>query len=113
MAGLTAPGLDRGYPASRDLSERIRAALVRVAEDLKAAMDAGEIARAPIDETLIFAWGAWQGVASMVIRDDGLAIPADAAQRALIRGRQLLVGGLGPAARPLRGRASSRAVGVA
>ncbi len=92
------PGDELGNQAagSADLDRRMRSVLMGVAADLKAAMDCGEIRRVPIDEAMIFIWGAWNGVAFMVARGDQLRVPPGTAARALALGQELLLAGASP-----------------
>lgn len=76
-----------------ELDRRMVDVLMQIAGDLKAAMEAGELPRVPVDEAMIFVWGAWSGVASMVARDDQLAVPPATARRALALGRRMLLAG--------------------
>ena len=79
----------------RALAGRLQQGLMEVAADVKAAMDAGEIDQAPIDETLVFLWGTWHGVTLMVYRQDGMAIPPELAERALAFASKTINRGLG------------------
>ena len=82
--------------AAQKLDRRMVTTLMGVAADLKESMDAEEIPQSPIDEAMVFVWGAWHGVATSVARCDHLAIPPEVAQRALIRGRKMLLNALLP-----------------
>src|ERR1700712_770247 len=73
---------------------RIQRILLTIAGDLKQAMDDGEIVRRPIDETMVFVWGAWHGVTGLVIRKDAMAVPREVAERALAMGKAALISGL-------------------
>jgi TetR/AcrR family transcriptional regulator len=74
--------------------KRIQRILLTIAGDLKLAMDEGQIARRPIDEAMVFVWGAWHGVTGLVIRQDAMAVPPELAVRALAFGREMLQRGL-------------------
>ncbi len=65
------------------MSKRVERMVLGVATDLKAAMDAGEIPEAPLDATMVYLWGMWNGVAALMLRQDGAAIPERLAARAL------------------------------
>ncbi len=81
--------------ASATISDGIGAFVASVASDLEQAMSDGEIDRMPVDEALAFVWGSWNGVAGLVLREDRFAISPELAERALRRGRQALIAGLG------------------
>ncbi|MBJ7471663.1 MAG: TetR/AcrR family transcriptional regulator [Solirubrobacteraceae bacterium] len=97
MASVRAayPPAEHMDEAAQKLDRRMVTTLMGVAADLKESMDGGEIPQSPIDEVMVFVWGAWHGVATSVARCDHLAIPPETAQRALRRGRQMLLGALG------------------
>jgi AcrR family transcriptional regulator len=87
-------------PIDRAMAKRIQRILLAIAESLKEAMDAGLIRRMPIDETMVFLWGAWSGVAHQVIRQDPLRIPSELGERALNLGRAILADAVAPARPP-------------
>ncbi len=72
---------------NRAMSKRTERLVMNIAIDLKAAMDAGETPVVPIDQTMVFLWALWNGVASLMLRQDGAAIPAELAGRALEHAR--------------------------
>lgn len=74
---------------------RMVGTLMSVATDLKASMEAGEVPAAPVEEAMVFIWGAWHGMATMVARCDHLTIPPDLAMRASTWGRRMISAGLG------------------
>lgn len=76
--------------ANRAMSKRTERIVLGIAADLKLAMDAGEVAVAPIDEMMVFLWGLWNGVTTLMVRQDGAAIPADLANRSLMRARKVM-----------------------
>ncbi len=82
-------------PIDRAMSKRIQRILLTIATDLKAAMDAGLMRRLPVDEAMIFIWGAWSGVTHLVLRQDPMQIPAELGERSLALGRTLLIEALG------------------
>ncbi len=65
------------------LSARVQKIVLGIATDLKEAMTLGQTATAPIDEMMLFLWALWNGMTSLMVRQDGTAIPAEAAERAL------------------------------
>ena len=77
--------------AAQKLDRRMVTTLMGVATDLKQSMDEGEIPSSPVDEAMVFIWGAWHGVATSVARCDHLAVPPAIAKAALVRGRRLLL----------------------
>lgn len=79
------------------LRNRVQQILMTVANDIKAAMDSGEIRREPIGDLMIFLWSAWNGMVTMMVRQDKLAIPPETARRSLELGRSLLLESLRPA----------------
>lgn len=81
--------------ANDRIATRVQRIVAQVATDLQQAMDDGEIDPQPVDEAMIFLWGAWNGVAGLVLRQDTLAVPVEAAEAALRRGRSVLIAGLG------------------
>lgn len=81
--------------ANDRIATRVQRIVAQVATDLQQAMDDGEIDPQPVDEAMIFLWGAWNGVAGLVLRQDTLAVPVEAAEAALRRGRNVLIAGLG------------------
>lgn len=81
--------------ANDRIATRVQRIVAQVASDLQQAMDDGEIDPQPVDEAMIFLWGAWNGVAGLVLRQDTLAVPVEAAEAALRRGRNVLIAGLG------------------
>ncbi len=96
MASVRAayPPAEHQDEAAQKLDRRMVTTLMGVAADLKESMDSEEIPQSPIDEAMVFVWGAWHGVATSVARCDHLAIPPETARRALRRGREMLLGGL-------------------
>lgn len=80
---------------SREIARRVGEFIASIVGDLAQAMEDGEIDRIPIDEAMAFVWGSWNGVAGLVLRDDALAISPELGQRALARGRAILIKGLG------------------
>lgn len=81
--------------------------LERLEADLEAAMEAGEVRRAPVREALIALLASWNGIADLVARRDALGISADLAWRALATSQTLLLSAL-PEERPFAGAASTR-----
>ncbi|MDO9352291.1 MAG: TetR/AcrR family transcriptional regulator, partial [Solirubrobacteraceae bacterium] len=67
----------------RAMSRRTEKMVLGIAADLKEAMDTGEIAATPIDATVVYLWGLWNGVGALMLRTDGAAIPEELAARAL------------------------------
>lgn len=96
MASVRAayPPAEHMDEAAQKLDRRMVTTLMGVAGDLKESMDSGEIPMSPIEEAMVFVWGAWHGVATSVARCDHLQIPPETAKRALKRGREMLLGGL-------------------
>lgn len=86
---------ESGDEANDRIATRVQRIVTQVASDLQQAMDDGEVEQQPIDEAMIFLWGAWNGVAGLVLRQDALAVPVEAAEAALRRGRNVLIQGLG------------------
>jgi len=80
----------------KGLRNRVQGILMTVAGDVKAAMDAGEIRREPIAELMLFLYSAWNGMVTMMVRQDNLAIPPEMAARSLELGRTLLFESLRP-----------------
>lgn len=72
------------------VSSRIREMVLQAGADLKEAMDIGEIPVSPIDELTVMLFALWNGMAGLVVRADGTAIPPDLAWRALERSRIVL-----------------------
>lgn len=69
---------------------RVRGMVLGVAEDVREAMTAGEVPVRPMEETMIYLWGVWNGVAALVMRRDELAVSPAAGQRALDFARAML-----------------------
>jgi TetR/AcrR family transcriptional regulator len=76
--------------AHEEMSKRTQKMVLGIATDLKEAMNKGELAPAPIDESIVFIWGLWNGVTALVIRADGTAIPPEMAQRAFGLARSVM-----------------------
>lgn len=72
------------------LSARTQKLVLGIATDLKEAMTAGQATVAPIDEMMLFLWALWNGMTSLMIRQDGTAIPPEAAERALELARDIM-----------------------
>lgn len=100
---LAADAPDHAVDAAQAIVTRVEEFVATVAADLQQAIDDGEIDPVPIDEGLAFVWGAWNGVAGLTHRDDQFAIDPSLGERALARGRSILVKGLGGAAPAARG----------
>lgn len=81
--------------ANARIATRVQRIVTQVAADLQQAMDDGEIGPQPIDTAMIFLWGAWNGVAGLVLRQDALSVTEATAELALRRGREVLIRGLG------------------
>ncbi|MBJ7470575.1 MAG: TetR/AcrR family transcriptional regulator [Solirubrobacteraceae bacterium] len=75
---------------NRALSARTQKLVLGVATDLKEAMREGQTAPAPIDETMLLLWAMWSGMTTLMIRQDGTAIPPELAERALRLGMELM-----------------------
>ncbi len=72
------------------LSARVQKIVLGIATDLKEAMTKGQAATAPIDEMMLFLWALWNGMTQLMVRQDGSAIPAEAAERALELARTMM-----------------------
>ncbi len=72
------------------LSARTQKLVLGIATDLKEAMTTGQAAVAPIDEMMLFLWALWNGMTALMIRQDGTAIPPEAAHRALELARDVM-----------------------
>lgn len=96
MASVRAayPAAEHQDALAQQLDRRMVTTLMGVATDLKAAIDTEEIPAIPIEEGMVFIWGAWHGMATMVARCDHLTIPPELALRAAARGRRVLAAGL-------------------
>ncbi len=93
LAALRVLQLDPGpelEQLNRAMSKRSEQLVLNIAADLKQAMADGEIDPAPIDETVVYLWGLWNGVISLTLRQDGAAIPTDLAWRALERAKRVM-----------------------
>ncbi len=77
------------------IAERVQRIVARVTADLNEAMDTGEIAQVDLAQAMVFLWGAWNGVAGLVLRQDSLAISPELAAASLLQGREVLIRGLG------------------
>lgn len=75
---------------NKEIDARVQRIVLGIATDVKAAMTAGDIPTDPIDETMIFLWGLWNGVTNLVLRQDGMSIPPELGERALRFGRRVL-----------------------
>lgn len=75
-----------------ELGDGVGGLLDTLTADLEAAMDAGEIPRAPVRDALVGLLASWHGIADLATRRDGLAISADGAWSALAANRSLLLG---------------------
>jgi AcrR family transcriptional regulator len=75
---------------NKAIDARVQRIVMGIATDVKAAMTAGDIPKDPIDETMIFLWGLWNGVTNLVLRQDGMSIPPELGHRALQFGRRVL-----------------------
>lgn len=73
------------------VTERTRRLVMGVESDLREAMAAGEILSGEAADVLLFLWGAWSGVITLMLRPDELGIDPDAASRALDIGRRTLL----------------------
>jgi TetR/AcrR family transcriptional regulator len=81
--------------ANQRIAERVQRIVARVTADLTQAVDDGEIAQIDIAQAMVFLWGAWNGVAGLVLRQDSLAVSEELAEAALLQGREILIRGLG------------------
>lgn len=72
------------------LSKRVQKIVLNIATDLKEAMTAGQTTSVPIDEMMIILWALWNGMTSLMVRQDGTAIPAETAERSLKLASELL-----------------------
>lgn len=72
------------------LSARTQKLVLGIATDLKEAMTKGQTTSAPIDEVMLFLWALWNGMTGLMVRQDGTAIPAEAAQRSLELAREMI-----------------------
>jgi TetR/AcrR family transcriptional regulator len=82
--------------AERLVTERLQRIIMSIAADLQLAMDVGELRPVPLADAMTFVWGAWSGVAGLMLRQDSLAIDAEQARRALELAKQVLTAGLHP-----------------
>lgn len=72
------------------LSARTQKLVLGIATDLKEAMTKGQTPAVPIEEIMLFLWALWNGMTSLMVRQDGTAIPAETAQRSLELAREML-----------------------
>lgn len=72
------------------LSARTQKLVLGIATDLKEAMTKGQTPSVPIDEIMLLLWALWNGMTALMVRQDGTAIPAEAAQRSLELAREML-----------------------
>ncbi|MBJ7471075.1 MAG: TetR/AcrR family transcriptional regulator [Solirubrobacteraceae bacterium] len=77
------------------IAERVQRIVLRVTSDLGQAMEDGEIEKVDLSHAMVFLWGAWNGVAGLVLRQDSLAVTQEVAEAALLQGREILIKGLG------------------
>lgn len=82
--------------AERLITERLGRIILSIAADLQQAMDIGELRQEPLEDAMTFIWGAWSGVAALMLRPDSLAIDADQARRALELAKRVLTAGMRP-----------------
>ncbi|MBJ7470576.1 MAG: TetR/AcrR family transcriptional regulator [Solirubrobacteraceae bacterium] len=75
---------------NQGLSARTQKLVLGIATDLKEAMREGQTPTAPIDEMMLFLWALWNGMTTLMIRQDGTAIPPEAAQRSLELAREVM-----------------------
>jgi AcrR family transcriptional regulator len=92
---LSPDASDDATAAHAAIAERMDAFVSVIRMDLQHAIDAGEIDAIDPEEGLTFIWGAWNGVAGLVLRDDQFAVTAEVADRAIALGRSVLIRGLG------------------
>ncbi len=88
------PGEDCDGGVAQQIAERLQEIILSIAADLELAMASGEIDRVPVEDAMAFVWGAWNGVAGLMLRQDALAIDPEHAARALELGKQVLIRGL-------------------
>ncbi len=88
-------GVTANDEVNKRIAERVQRIVGRVTTDLSQAMEDGEIAQIDIAQAMVFLWGAWNGVAGLVLRQDTLAITAEMAEASLLQGREILIRGLG------------------
>jgi TetR/AcrR family transcriptional regulator len=89
------PGVsdDLGPIADR-IAERIQRTIGRLRDDLKEAVDTGEIIPIDPDRAMTFVWGAWSGVLALGLRDAPLTVPADYVRATLKAASMVLERGL-------------------
>lgn len=80
---------------NKRIAERVHRIVARVTADLGQAMEEGEIDQVDLGQAMVFLWGAWNGVAGLVLRQDSLAITPEYAAASLVQGREVLIRGLG------------------
>lgn len=88
------PGADGDGAVAQQLAARVAPIVAAIAGDLQQAMEAGEIDTIPVDEAIAFVWGAWNGVAGLMLRQDSLAITPEHAARTLELAKKVLIRGL-------------------
>jgi AcrR family transcriptional regulator len=116
---LAFDGVEAGPPIADDevaagITDRMEQILAKFAEKIQAAIDAGE-ARPELDphDLSRFLWGAWNGVVSLGLRNDRLALTDAEIESIVQTGRKLVLEGLvAPDARGADGDARSRLVSV-
>lgn len=67
-----------------------------ITDDLREAMQAGEIIELPVDEVFTYLWGSWAGVLSMMVRNDRFRISVEQARRILLGAQYALARGVSP-----------------
>jgi hypothetical protein len=87
---LRSDGSERSERFNRAIASRTQEMVISVAADLRQAMDTGEIPSGRVADALLFLWGAWSGVITVMVRRDELAVDASAAARALDLGHLAL-----------------------
>jgi AcrR family transcriptional regulator len=83
--------------AERRVAARAGRLVGAVRADLALAREEGAVrADIDVDDAMRFLWGAWNGVISLALRQDALAIDAGQLERCLALGRRMILEGLAP-----------------
>lgn len=82
--------------AQARIERRIGKEIEAITADLRAAVEAGEVADVPVGRMLTFLWAAWAGVIGMAFREDAFRITPDEVRRSLGAASAVLARGIRP-----------------
>jgi TetR/AcrR family transcriptional regulator len=96
LRALDVPRGDLASEAERRIADKVESLVAALADVLRRAHEAGQLNCPDPPRTAIFLWGAWNGVMSLRLRPDRLALSEEEVRAVLQSGQEILLRGVLP-----------------